>query len=183
MPGSNELVGCSHIRDAVPWWCSASPSRMQPSSSRRSSWASAPVRRPTGNLEAVAGWVRAGLSSAVKGPVRVRPLIGSGIPGVSADPITVRASTARLFLDPGGCHAVHAGVFAGPLSPRMIRPVQQGCSRVQAARPYADGFWNAWPPVLASLVRTWPTSGCCRSSRMASACCQAFRAWASSPAA
>jgi hypothetical protein len=50
-------------------------------------------------------------------------------------------------------------------------------------RPYAGGLRGAWSFVLASLARTWLALGCCRSSRMASACCQACRAWASSPTA
>jgi hypothetical protein len=45
------------------------------------------------------------------------------------------------------------------------------------------GSGGAWSFVRASLARTWPASGCCRSSRMTSACCQASRAWASSQAA
>jgi transcriptional regulator with XRE-family HTH domain len=66
-------------------------------------------------------------------------------------------------------------IRAGPCARRWVP--------VQATRRYADGFREAWSFVLASLARTWSASGCCRSSRMASACCQACRACASSPAA
>jgi hypothetical protein len=64
--------------------------------------------------------------------------------------------------------------------PRIRHPARQpGFTRqrheFRARRPGS--------PVLASLARTWSALGCCMSWNMASACCQACRAWGSSPAA